>query len=128
MGLETNQVTNLVYDLNGSPVSVALGVAAFYNSQYSGMFTLFFTDGNYFGVFGPDIGSTGTIQTGTFSAVYGINSNGPPSPSEASGQVLVGPVSSSVPEPSTWAMLVLGFTGLGFAGYRKARNGAAFAS
>ena len=26
---------------------------------------------------------------------------------------------SSVPEPSTWAMLLVGFAGLGFAAYRK---------
>jgi hypothetical protein len=30
---------------------------------------------------------------------------------------------SGVPEPSTWAMILLGFAGLGLAGYRKARNG-----
>ena len=29
---------------------------------------------------------------------------------------------STVPEPSTWAMMLLGFAGLGFAGYRKARS------
>jgi hypothetical protein len=29
---------------------------------------------------------------------------------------------SAVPEPSTWAMMLLGFAGLGFAGYRKARS------
>lgn len=29
--------------------------------------------------------------------------------------------SGAVPEPSTWAMLFLGFAGLGFAGYRRAR-------
>jgi PEP-CTERM motif len=29
--------------------------------------------------------------------------------------------SSGVPEPSTWAMLLLGFAGLGFAGWRRAR-------
>jgi hypothetical protein len=29
---------------------------------------------------------------------------------------------SPVPEPSTWAMLLIGFAGLGFAGYRKARG------
>ena len=29
--------------------------------------------------------------------------------------------SSGVPEPSTWAMMLLGFAGLGFAGWRKAR-------
>ena len=32
------------------------------------------------------------------------------------------------PEPSTWAMMVLGFAGLGFAGYRKARKTAAIAA
>ncbi|HTZ68205.1 MAG TPA: PEP-CTERM sorting domain-containing protein [Roseiarcus sp.] len=26
-----------------------------------------------------------------------------------------------IPEPSIWAMLLLGFAGLGFVGYRKAR-------
>jgi hypothetical protein len=30
-------------------------------------------------------------------------------------------VGGAVPEPSTWAMLLLGFAGLGYAGYRKAR-------
>jgi hypothetical protein len=30
------------------------------------------------------------------------------------------PLTSGVPEPSTWAMMVLGFAGLGFAGYRRA--------
>jgi hypothetical protein len=29
---------------------------------------------------------------------------------------------ASVPEPSTWAMMVLGFAGLGCAGYRRARE------
>ena len=29
---------------------------------------------------------------------------------------------SVVPEPSTWAMMLLGFAGLGFAGYRQARK------
>jgi Domain of unknown function (DUF4082)/PEP-CTERM motif len=28
---------------------------------------------------------------------------------------------SAVPEPSTWAMMLLGFAGLGYAGYRRAR-------
>jgi hypothetical protein len=28
---------------------------------------------------------------------------------------------SIVPEPSTWAMMLLGFAALGFAGYRRAR-------
>ena len=32
---------------------------------------------------------------------------------------------SVVPEPSTWAMMLLGFAGLGFAGYRRARKAGA---
>ena len=29
---------------------------------------------------------------------------------------------ASIPEPSTWAMMLLGFAGLGFAGYRASRR------
>jgi len=28
-------------------------------------------------------------------------------------------IGSAVPEPSTWAMLLLGFAGLGYAAYRR---------
>jgi hypothetical protein len=31
-------------------------------------------------------------------------------------------LSNSVPEPSTWAMMLVGFAGLGYAGYRRARE------
>ncbi|OKO75149.1 PEP-CTERM sorting domain-containing protein [Bradyrhizobium sp. AS23.2] len=31
----------------------------------------------------------------------------------------VGPITAAVPEPSTWAMLVLGFAGVGFLAYRR---------
>jgi unsaturated chondroitin disaccharide hydrolase len=40
------------------------------------------------------------------------------------GWVLYSP---TVPEPSTWAMMLLGFASLGFAGYRRARLGRAMA-
>jgi hypothetical protein len=33
---------------------------------------------------------------------------------------------AAVPEPSTWAMMILGFCGLGFMAYRKKQNGPAF--
>jgi hypothetical protein len=36
-------------------------------------------------------------------------------------------VSSAVPEPATWAMLLLGFAGLGFVGRRASRRDAAIA-
>lgn len=34
-------------------------------------------------------------------------------------------LSPSVPEPSTWALMLLSFAGLGFAGYRRANRGSA---
>jgi hypothetical protein len=34
-------------------------------------------------------------------------------------------VSASAPEPSTWAMMLIGFAGLGFAGYRARRTATA---
>jgi len=37
-------------------------------------------------------------------------------------------VAASTPEPSTWAMMILGFAGLGFAGYRASRKAAAVAA
>jgi hypothetical protein len=41
----------------------------------------------------------------------------------------VGPIPlDAVPEPSTWAMMLLGFAGLGFAGYRRSRKAAAVAA
>jgi hypothetical protein len=37
-------------------------------------------------------------------------------------------VLGGVPEPSTWAMMLLGFAGLGFAGYSKAKRAAVLAA
>jgi hypothetical protein len=37
------------------------------------------------------------------------------------GYVSIRSISASVPEPSTWAMMVLGFAGLGYARYRRAK-------
>jgi hypothetical protein len=34
-------------------------------------------------------------------------------------------VTSAVPEPSTWAMMILGFAGIGFMAYRRKNNGLA---
>lgn len=45
-------------------------------------------------------------------------------PSTVSGTILAGEeesftFGSAIPEPSTWAMMLLGFSGLGFVGYRQ---------
>jgi hypothetical protein len=53
----------------------------------------------------PDWLRVGTdiVGAGAFNAAFSLNG-------------------ALVPEPSTWAMMLLGFTGLGFAGYRQARK------
>ena len=62
----------------------------------------------------------GTIQfQGTFNSISWINPN-----SEYWYGFTVGTV-SAVPEPSTWAMLLLGFAGMGFMAYRRRNQGAA---
>jgi PEP-CTERM motif len=43
-------------------------------------------------------------------------------------EVVLTPSVASVPEPSTWAMMLLGFVGLGYAGYRASRKSAALAT
>jgi PEP-CTERM motif len=35
-------------------------------------------------------------------------------------------IAAAVPEPSTWAMMILGFYGIGFMAYRKKQNGSSF--
>jgi PEP-CTERM motif len=37
-------------------------------------------------------------------------------------------LTGSAPEPSTWAMMALGFAGLAFAGYRRSRKDSEFAA
>jgi hypothetical protein len=39
--------------------------------------------------------------------------------SPLTGTVLLGTIAPAVPEPSTWAMMILGFCGLGFMAYRR---------
>jgi hypothetical protein len=41
---------------------------------------------------------------------------------DATGGVTL--LTTPVPEPSTWAMLLLGFAGLGYSSYRKTRQAA----
>jgi hypothetical protein len=41
---------------------------------------------------------------------------------------VIGGVSIAIPEASTWAMMLAGFAGLAFAGYRKTKGAAHFAA
>ena len=63
----------------------------------------------------------GAISTG----IAGINNLGEMIGSYSTGQnsfsFLHSEIALSTPEPSTWAMMLIGFAGLGYAGYRRAR-------
>ena len=80
---------------------------------------------------------TGTIDSGSTSATFlpgattldvvdAITVSGPHG-SDATG-VSNSFVETTIPEPSTWVMMVLGFAGLGFAGYRSSRKSIALAN
>jgi hypothetical protein len=59
---------------------------------------------------------------------FGANSSSTETYISASIETLS--ISSAVPEPSTWAMMILGFAGVGFMAYRRSRkdNGLALAA
>jgi hypothetical protein len=76
----------------------------------------FLDNGGTFTTLDPS-GSTATTinginDSGTVVGFY-VNANG----------ATIGTEGTLVPEPSTWAMMLLGFAGLGFLGYRGARQG-----
>jgi len=57
------------------------------------------------------------------TTINGINDKGDIVGFYTTGDVVDGFVGTPVPEPSTWAMMLLGFAGFGFLGYRKVRLG-----
>ena len=83
-----------------------------------------------------DFTQVGTVDSGATSATFlpgattldvvdAMTVTGPHG-SDATG-VSNSFVETTIPEPSTWVMMLLGFAGLGFAGYRSSRKGIAFA-
>jgi hypothetical protein len=60
-----------------------------------------------------------TVTFDSFTVDVNINSLG--TPATLDGASFDYQLVSQVPEPSTWAMLLLGFAGLGFAGWRRAK-------
>jgi hypothetical protein len=68
-------------------------------------------------------GAIASASTALSGLSIGINNSG----STANSQGFIDDLSvSAVPEPSTWAMMILGFCGLGFMAYRRKREGTPF--
>jgi len=67
---------------------------------------------------------TFTFDGGTFSLKLNDLSISPGGDVSVTGTLTA--VETAVPEPSTWAMMILGFCGVGFMAYRRKQNGSAF--
>jgi hypothetical protein len=90
----------------------------------------YFGDGSFLDIYGLAFTISGGDLVDLFSNGVGFGIN--PGDTNVFGVVVATPaaavdyvangVAASTPEPSTWAMMVLGFAGLGFAGYRKSRK------
>jgi hypothetical protein len=102
---------NLFYAGSAAPVTCAGQTAGGFFDNYGMMVTL--ANGDVL-----DIWSDG----GSGSMIYGaaVADTSMVHDYQGGGLTL-----TAVPEPSTWAMMALGFAGLGFAGYRTSRKSAA---
>jgi hypothetical protein len=88
----------------------------------SPVFAVFSPTDNYTGGF---VGWEGLDPTGLSETIYDQHSG---TFSGTMAIIQIGTPPPSVPEPSTWAMLLIGFGGMGYAGYRtKKRSAVAFA-
>ena len=95
---------NLFYPGGAAPITCIGVPPGGLFDDYGVLFTL--TNGDL-----VDLYSNGGAGPGDYGVVVWADG--------AEDKTSMGGLSVSTPEPSTWAMMVLGFTGLGFAGYRS---------
>jgi PEP-CTERM motif len=113
----TQFTTNFAFEVGDTPAIVGgsattLDGLSFYNIQNDG--GLF--DTTYFDLSGAQY-YTGTEASPTFiPGIYTGQSN-----FYSGGVDTVTIALAPIPEPATWAMMLAGFAGLGFAGFRRAR-------
>ena len=93
------------YKSSWSFTSDVSGLAYTHNEHDQQLYSLAFFNTTSFGITDGTFGSF----TGNVGGVF-----------ETTGPAI------AAPEPSTWAMMLLGFVGLGYVGYRKTRTSAAF--
>jgi hypothetical protein len=105
----TTEVTNSKFFLNGAEVADPRKSVTFYSASDGGGFDLTFTSGPgpqppVISLYAASVVSNLTIVPGTYA--FTLDS---PTPEAGSGSLTI----SAVPEPSSWAVMLLGFGGLG---------------
>ena len=105
-------------------------VSSKFDFHYGGDLVLGLTDGS--GGFSIDVNGVYLFESFADDSVINLGSNWGPNidltlmvANGASGDFAVG---GAVPEASTWAMMLLGFAGVGFGGYRASRRTTALAA
>jgi hypothetical protein len=120
----TNEVVTLITPNYGVVTAVFTTLISFDVNPAGEFFTL---GGNFNG------GGYGSLSVNLVNPGFGISSFGlignfaytAPSPADPIGTPGGDPpggAASTVPEPSTWAMLLIGFAGLGYAGFRRRKG------
>jgi hypothetical protein len=112
-------LNNTLFEFNGKYTAPAGGVTVTYNHDDG---VSLYLDGSTSALSGLTPGSTNVVSesvhlpggTHSYQLVYGED-DGPPA-------VLGGKLPVAIPEVSTWAMMVAGFGGLGFAAFRRSRK------
>jgi hypothetical protein len=109
---------NLFWPGGAAPVAWDFDGAGGFLDIYGLAFTI--DGGELVDLFDNGVGAFSGIDYGGYGVVVAT-------PSAALDYVAAG-VTASTPEPSTWAMMILGFAGLGFGGYRASRKATTLAA
>lgn len=114
----SSSIVDFHYSLNGNLTGLSASSIEFFSAANGGMFNLTLSSGDIISFFNKlgspatDIGSNGNLVTGQWAVdLLSYDSRG----AEINGAGVV----TAVPEPSTWAMMILGFGALGFFAYRR---------
>jgi hypothetical protein len=117
--------TDIAFDVQLNPTE-ASGTDSFTAQAFSGARI---SDGTATGFDAPDTDKQFSLTAvgGAFDEVNLLSADGFKEIKHIEISGLAAVVGSAVPEPSTWALMGLGFAGLGFLGYRKTRSDNALA-
>jgi hypothetical protein len=118
-GSLNHNLNNTLFEFNGKYTAPAGGTTVTFNHDDG---VSLYLDGSTIAVPGLTPGSTNVVNesvhlpggTHNYQFVYGED-DGPPA-------VLGTQLPTAIPEPSTWALMLAGFGGLGFAAFRRSRK------